>query len=123
MEFNKDVYGFENLNAWRRARLLSLLIYKTTEAYPDTERYGLISQMRRCAVSIQSNIAEGSARTTNKDQLHFYTMSYGSLMELLNQLILSKDLNYCRTENYEQVRAEVAIVSRLINGLRKSLRD
>ena len=123
MEFNKDVYGFENLNAWRRARLLSLLIYKTTEAYPDTERYGLISQMRRCAVNIQSNIAEGSARTTNKDQLHFYTMSYGSLMELLNQLILSKDLNYCRTENYEQVRAEVAIVSRLINGLRKSLRD
>ena len=123
MEFNNDVYGFENLNAWRRARLLSLLIYKTTEAYPDTERYGLISQMRRCAVSIQSNIAEGSARTTNKDQLHFYTMSYGSLMELLNQLILSKDLNYCRTENYEQVRAEVAIVSRLINGLRKSLRD
>ena len=114
--------GFENLHAWQRSKLLSLLIYKIAAEYPDTERYGLISQMRRAAVSIQSNIAEGSARNTNRDQFHFYTMSYSSLIELLNQLVLSYDLEFCSKEYFEEVRNEIAIVSKLINGLRKSLR-
>ncbi|MEL7118379.1 MAG: four helix bundle protein [Bacteroidota bacterium] len=122
MGVEKDGYGFENLHAWQRSKLLSLLIYKITAEYPDNERYGLISQMRRAAVSIQSNIAEGSAQNTNKDQNHFYTMSYSSLMELLNQLVLSYDLKFCSKEYYEEVRSEIAIVSKLINGLRKSLR-
>ena len=78
-------YGFEKLDAWSKALDLSLGIYEITKLFPESEKFGLISQMRRCAVSVQSNIAEGSARITNKDRRNFYAIAFSSLMELLNQ--------------------------------------
>ena len=85
-------FSFEKLNVWQKSRQLSVAIYTLTKSFPDEERFGLISQMRRCAVSVSSNIAEGSGRHSSKDKARFTEISYSSLLELLNQLILSQDL-------------------------------
>ena len=87
-------YSFEKLDTWQMARALSVNIYKVTREFPDDEKFGIISQMRRAGISISSNIAEGSARFSGQDQARFYEIAYGSLMELLNQLIISVDLEY-----------------------------
>ncbi len=112
-------YSFERLEVWHDAKILTVLIYKCTKQYPDDERYGLISQMRRCSISVCSNIAEGSSRKTAKDQAHFYTMAYSSLVELLNQCIISKELSYLDEEKYNNIRLEVEKISNKINSLRR----
>ncbi|MEL7123454.1 MAG: four helix bundle protein [Bacteroidota bacterium] len=122
MNDGQGIYAFEKLKTWQKANSLSIAVYRLTNAFPASERYGLIPQMRRASISIQSNIAEGSARITKKDQSHFYTMSFSSLMELLNQLILSKDLGMLTEEEYQQIRTELSLVAKLLNGLRKSLK-
>ena len=83
-----------DLDVWKKSIDLVTLIYKYTAEYPKDEIYGLISQIRRCAMSIPSNIAEGSARTTKKDFSHFLSISLGSVAELETQLIISRNLNY-----------------------------
>jgi len=88
------IFSFEKLTVWQKARELSSVIYRLTIRFPADERFGLISQMRRCSVSISSNIAEGTSRHSAKDKARFTEISYGSTMELLNQIILSKDLNF-----------------------------
>ena len=87
-------YSFEKLEVWQNSRVLVKEIFLLTKHFPDYEKYGLISQMRRAVVSISSNIAEESGRTSNKDFAHFIQIAYGSLMELLNQIILSLDLEF-----------------------------
>lgn len=111
-------YSFEKLVVWQRARELSGRIYQITRDYPTEERYGLISQMRRSAISVASNLAEGSARITNKDKAHFSTQAYSSLMELLNQIILSFDLGFISIETYHDLRKEVDRVAFPLNKLR-----
>ena len=86
------VFGFEKLVVWQDTRKLSVMIYQLTASFPDSEKYGIISQMRRAAISVASNIAEGSSRSSDKERSHFYRMAYASLMELLNQLIIATDL-------------------------------
>jgi four helix bundle protein len=88
------VYSFEKLECWQQARKLAVWTYQSTKDFPADERFGLISQMRRASISIASNIAEGSARKTAKDQAHFSTVAYSSTIELLNDLIISSDLGY-----------------------------
>lgn len=112
-------YSFERLEVWRDAKALTIFIYKSTKRYPEEEKYGLVSQMRRCAISICSNIAEGSSRKTTKDQAHFYTMAYSSLVELLNQCIISEELSYLDEDNYIKIRQEVEKISNKINSLRR----
>ncbi|MFD1614942.1 four helix bundle protein [Gelatiniphilus marinus] len=83
------VYSFEKLEVWKEATQLAVKTYKVTDLYPSEEKFGLISQTRRCSVSVSSNIAEGTARLTNKDKaLFFMTMAYSSALELLNQAII-----------------------------------
>ncbi|MDD2549764.1 MAG: four helix bundle protein [Bacteroidales bacterium] len=114
-------FSFEKLNVWETARQLTKTIYIITkEQYPDTEKFGLVSQMRRAAVSVCSNIAEGTSRTSTKDQAHFYQISYSSLMELLNQCIISNDLNYISEETLVAIRAKVEKTGNMLNSLRKS---
>lgn len=97
-------YSFEKLTCWQHARKLAVWIYNLTTNYPSEERYGMISQMRRAAVSIASNLAEGTSRKSSKDQQHFSTISYSSTIELLNDLIISKDLSYLPDEKYVEGR-------------------
>jgi four helix bundle protein len=113
-------YSFEKLECWQQARKLAVWTYYSTKNYPQDEKFGLTSQMRRAAISIASNIAEGSARKTAKDQAHFSTIAYSSTIELLNDLIISNDLEYLTTDLYLIGRELVERQTLLISTLRKS---
>ncbi len=88
--------------------------------FPSDEKYGLVSQMKRSSVSVSSNIAEGSTRKTEKNQSHFYSMAYGSLIELLNQLIISEQLQFISKNELESLRLEIDKVANKLNALQKS---
>ena len=113
-------FAFEKLSVWQNTRKLAILIYKTTRNYPNDERFGLVSQLRRAIVSVSSNITEGSSRVTSKDQAHFYNTSYSSLMEVLSQVILSNDLEFINTEQYEELRTIIEGISIQLNALRNA---
>ncbi len=114
------VYSFEKLECWQQARKLAVWTYQSTKNFPAEERFGLTSQMRRASISIASNIAEGSARKTAKDQAYFSTIAYSSTIELLNDLIISNDLGYLKTELYIVGREMIEKQTLLISTLRKS---
>jgi four helix bundle protein len=114
------VYSFEKLECWQHARQLAVWTYKATKDFPSEEKFGIISQMRRAAISVASNIAEGTSRKTAKDQSHFSTISYSSTIELLNDLIIANDLEYLSNENYKVGREMIEKQTLLIAGLRKS---
>jgi len=115
-----NIYSFEKLDVWQKAKDLTVNIYKVTSGFPDAEKFGLISQLRRAAVMVNSNLAEGSSRTTAKDQARFYIMAYSSTVEILNQLILSKELDFLNEETYRGLRNEVEDVTAMINRLHQS---
>lgn len=98
---------FQDLNVWKRAHDLVKLTYKLTENFPQKEQFGLTSQMRRAAVSVAANIAEGSKRTSDKDRIHFHTMAAGSLEELKYYFILGCDLNFI-SETERESALEIA---------------
>ena len=114
------LFSFEKLIVWQKSRGLAITIYKLTKTFPDDERFGLISQMRRCAISISSNIAEGTGRHSNKDKARFTEIAFGSALELLNQVILSYDLEFISKENYELVRTNITEITAMLDALRKS---
>ena len=114
-------FAFEKLEVWIKSRLLTKKIYLLTSTFPETERFGLTSQLRRSSISICSNIAEGSSRKTKRDQGHFYNVAFSSLMEALNQLILSYDLGYLTSQALSEIRGEIHIISLMLNNLSKSL--
>jgi len=97
-----DLNSIQNLRVLQRAHELALLVYKTTMEFPKNEQFGLVSQMRRSAVSVPSNIAEGFRRR-GRDKFVFYSYSLGSLEELKYQLLLSFDLEYMPKENYDKL--------------------
>jgi four helix bundle protein len=111
-------YSFEKLEVWKEAIQLATKTYKITESFPKEEKFGLTSQMRRCSVSVSSNITEGTARLTKKDKAHFMTIAYGSALELLNQTIISKELEFISEENYKNIRLDVESITNKINALR-----
>ncbi len=88
------IFSFEKLEVWVEAKEFSKSLYAITLKFPDTKKFGIISQLRRASISIASNIAEGSARKSFKDKAHFTTMAFGSAVEVLNQLIISFELNF-----------------------------
>ena len=114
-------FSFERLEVWIKSRLLTKKIYKITEDFPDSEKFGIISQLRRAVISICSNIAEGASRKSNKDQSHFYNIAYSSLMETLNQLFISNDLEYLSNEGLTDLRKDIHIISLMLNNLNKSV--
>jgi four helix bundle protein len=114
------VYGFEKLDVWHDARQLTQDVYIISRSFPEEEKFGLVSQVRRAVVSVSSNLAEGSGRTGNKDQAHFTQLAYGSLMEVTNLLILASDLGYISNNEYDQLRAKIKKMSNRLNALRKS---
>ena len=114
------IFSFEKLIAWQKGRELAVLIYRTTKQFPKEELFGLTSQMRRCSISIASNLAEGSGRVSYKDKARFTEIAYGSSLELLNQVILSNDLEFINEAEYIQIREKISEVNMLIDGLYKS---
>lgn len=110
-------FGFERLEVWNKSRILTNKIYHITQTFPDSEKFGLVNQMRRAVISICSNVAEGSSRKSKKDQAHFYNMAFSSLMETLNQLIISNDLDYLDLKELSELRDDIQLISLMLNNL------
>ncbi len=113
-------YSFEKLECWQQARLLAIWAYQNTRMFPPEEKFGMVSQIRRSALSIASNIAEGVSRKSYKDQSHFSTVAYGSSIELLNHLIIAHDLNFIEETMYTEGREMIEKVTKLVAGLRNA---
>ena len=113
-------FYFEKLEVWKDAIQLTKEVYKLSRKFPDDEKFGIISQIRRASVSITTNLAEGSGRSTQKDQANFTTMAYSSLMEVLNLLIVSVELEYLEEEVYLEVRDKIEMIANKLNALRNS---
>ena len=114
------MYSFETLKAWQEARKLVVSVYQLLDGFPKFEKYALCDQIRRSIVSVPSNLAEGSGRMSLREQIHFIEISYGSLMEAYNQLIIAADLNYIDEQSLESLKAPIDNVARMLNGLRSS---
>ena len=113
-------FVFEKLDVWHDAKQVAILIYKVTNTFPASEQYGLASQMKRSAVSVPSNLAEGTSRTSFKDQAHFSQIAYSSLMEVACQTVIAKDLGFLEEETYQQIRIAIQQLSARIAALRNS---
>jgi len=110
--------SFQQLLVWQKAHQFVLLVYKTTELYPQKEMFGLTSQFRRAAISIAANIADGYKKKDYKNKIHFFNIAQGSLKECKYYLILSKDLNYPSDSELEILSEEI---SKLLAGYIKSI--
>lgn len=121
MENNfSKITKFTDLIAWQEAHKLVLMVYKATKEFPIEEKYCLVDQIRRAAISITSCIAEGFSRKSSKDKSHFYNLAQGSLIELQNQLIIAKDVNYLGKDEFYQIAEQSINVHKLLNGLIKA---
>lgn len=112
---------FTELDSWRTSYNLALKIYSLTNSMPRHELFGLSSQLRRAAVSISSNIAEAFKRKTEKDKIHFYTISLGSLNEVESQLLISKGLHYINDQQYGEIEPQIRRCEALIYGMIRRL--
>ncbi len=117
------IRSFTDLDAWKEGHKLVLTIYDETKSFPKEEVFGLTSQIRRAAVSITSNIAEGFSRKSYKEKLQFYSMSLGSVTEVQNQLLIAKDVGYLSTNQFDKAAQQSVKVHKIINGLIKSSRN
>ena len=112
-------YAFEKLDVWQKSRELCKEVYQLTSDFPKSEIWGLSSQMRRAAISVCSNIAEGASRSGEKERQQFYRIAYSSLMELLNQLVISHDLNFVNEDIYNKIRSEIEPISLMLYVMKK----
>ena len=121
------IFNFEKLEVWQMSRQLTVEIYKLTKTFPSEEKFSLSSQMQRASVSIVSNIAEGSSRSSLKDQLRFTEIAYGSLLELYAQLVIANELEYIdeiSIKNFQLLFKELSNkLSALKNSQQKRLND
>lgn len=117
MEQKRKIVTFTDLDAWKEGHALVLLVYQVTKRFPREELFGLVSQLRRCAVSITSNLAEGFSRQSYKEKLQFYSVALGSVTELQNQLFVARDVSYISSARFEELFAQSVKVHKIINGL------
>ena len=115
------VQSYRDLRVWQTAVELTLEIYRITESLPPSERFGLSSQLRRAAVSIASNIAEGHARNTRAEYLNFLSIARGSAIEVEVQLFLAEEIGYLQTPTLIKARRHCDAISRMITDLKRAL--
>jgi four helix bundle protein len=118
---SEKLKSYKDLKVWQRSYQLCLEIYKITKGFPDEEKYGLTSQLRRAAVSVPSNISEGYGRKTTPEYIQFLYIAYGSTCEIETQILLSGDLNYISTGKLEMLIEGIKEVERMLKALIKSL--
>lgn len=123
MENKNKIRSFTDLDAWKEGHKLVLMIYGITKRFPKDELFGLTSQIRRCSVSVTSNIAEGFSRQSYKEKAQFYSIALGSVTELQNQLLIAKDVGYIKQEEFLPIAEKSVKVHKIINGLIKSTRN
>ena len=120
---NSKIRSFTDLVTWREGHKLVLEIYKITKNFPREELFGLSNQIRRAAVSITSNVAEGFSRKSNKEKVQFYCIARGSVTEVQNQLLIARDVDYLDNENFQKIAKQTINIHKLINGLIKYSRN
>jgi len=113
----------ENLEVWKKAVDFVVLVYKGTENFPSEEKFGLTSQIRRASVSIPSNIAEGAARTSEKEFLYFLSNSQGSASEVSTQLLITEKLGFLPQTKYFELRERLDEIGRMLSGLCNHVRS
>jgi four helix bundle protein len=111
----------ENLEVWKKSIEAALIVYKVTEGFPKEEKFGLTSQLRRAAVSIPANIAEGAARTSKKEFCHFLSNAQGSASEVETELLIAHRLGYVPAGKYMPLRGSIDEIGRMITGLSQQL--
>lgn len=114
-------YNFEKLEIWQLSKNLTVMIYNATKDFPDSEKFGITNQLRRAAVSIPTNIAEGVNKITEKERSRYLQIAYGSSMEVISLLLISFELNYISSEDLEKYRIIINEISNKINAYNKKL--
>ena len=112
----------EKLEVWNKAIEFVTMVYKNTSSFPSDEKFGLTSQVRRAAVSIPANIAEGAARQSSKEFIHFLSIAQGSASELETELLIAQNLGYLKEEVYESLYTQLNTIARMIVGLSQHLK-
>jgi four helix bundle protein len=115
------MFNFEKLDVWQKAIDFADFVYSVTRAFPDDERFGLTNQMRRAAVSISSNIAEGTSRHSRDDYARFLEIATGSIFEVVSQSFIAQRQNYLAEEDRQRLYVAAEEQSRMLSGLRRSL--
>ena len=115
------MFNFEKLEVWQKAIQFADLVYRLTKTFPDDERFGLTSQMRRAAVSISSNIAEGTSRHSRDDYARFLEIAAGSVFEVVSQSFISRNLGLLNEDDFGALYLAAEEQSRMLSGLRRSL--
>lgn len=119
---NNLIFGFEKLSVWKKSLLLVKKTYSLTSKFPKSEQYALTMQITRASVSISSNIAEGSSRTSKKDKKRFYTIAYGSLMEVVSQSIIAYEINFINQDELNEIKYLCQEIAKMISGLKNSVK-
>lgn len=117
------MHNFRKLDVWKKSKDLVKEIYALLNEFPNSEKYVLIQQMQRAAISIPSNIAEGAGRNTEKDFIRFLNIAFSSSYELETQLIIAFDLNYFKSENLDEILEHIHEIQKMIQGLIKTLNE
>ena len=112
-------YEYKNLDVYKESKNLVKMVYGLIEKFPKVETYAGCDQLRRAVISIPSNIAEGSGRTSAKDQAHFFEMAFGSLMEVNCQMDIACDLGYINQNELKQIEEQVSRIAAMLSGLRR----
>lgn len=115
------MFGFEKLEVWRRAVKFAADIYRLTSRFPRQETFGLVNQLRRAAVSVAANVAEGNSRSTAKDKARFVEISYGSMSEIATMLRISAEVGYVTESDLVALRADAAEIAKMLSGLKRAL--
>jgi len=113
---------FKKLRAWEEAIDIAVVIYEVTKSFPDSEKFGIISQMRRCVISISSNIAEGAGRNNPGEFYHFLGIALGSAAELESQIFVSQKLKFCRKKDSEEIIDKLNHIQNMIFKLQQSVK-
>lgn len=114
---------FEDLEVWLHAQEIAVLVYEITKRFPDDERFGLTSQIRRAVASVSANIAEGFGRYTTNDKLHFYVIAYGSLLETKNFIYLAQRLGFLETATVDEAIVKIMIEQKQLNAFIRAHRE
>ncbi len=120
---DEKISSFTDLNAWKEAQKFVVLIYEVTRSFPKEEIYGLTSQIRRASVSITSNIAEGFGRDTYADKAHFYIIAHASLMEVVSQLYVAKDVGFLPNNEFDNLIDQSVLAHKILRGLIRSTKE
>ncbi|MGH7201294.1 MAG: four helix bundle protein [Planctomycetaceae bacterium] len=117
------MFRFEKLDVWKKAIEFADRVYHVTRTFPPDERYGLISQMRRASISISSNIAEGTGRSSDHDYARFLQIGYGSMMETVSQMFIARRQSFLSDSDFDDLYSRADELARMLSGLRNSLVD